>query len=351
MIRARWFGIVAGAAALAAERYIAIDNVCAWPNVKKLADGSLVAVVFNQPNHGVTEGDVEAWVSRDGGKLWKLAGVAAPHEPGTKRLNVAAGIAHDGSLVVLSAGVTMEKRADRWLPVWVCRSSDGGKSWTRSSKVAMPAGADYLIPFGDIVQLPGRQLAASFYRDYRFAAHGSKATAPADSDRRGSAYVLFSEDDGLSWGGGVVLGKDDYNETTLLRLSDKRMIAAARTYTGGRLDLFVSEDEGRTWSNQGPVTMPGQHPASLLRLNDGRVLLTYGIRERGNRAVGVRVSSDEGKTWGAPWPIVSFDRVAIDNGYPSTAQLADGTLVTAWYVSGIQTHERYHMGVLRWKLD
>jgi hypothetical protein len=43
------------------RRLIAIDNVCAWPNLVKLKDGSLVAIVLNQPNHGRTEGDVDCW--------------------------------------------------------------------------------------------------------------------------------------------------------------------------------------------------------------------------------------------------------------------------------------------------
>lgn len=47
------------------RRLIAIDNVCAWPNLVKLQDGSLVAIVFNQPNHGRTEGDVDCWGSTD----------------------------------------------------------------------------------------------------------------------------------------------------------------------------------------------------------------------------------------------------------------------------------------------
>lgn len=94
----------------------------------------------------------------------------------------------------------------------------------------------------------------------------------------------------------------------------------------------------------------GQHPASLLRLADGRILLTYGIREKGNHAIGVRLSADEGRTWGAASPIVTFPH-ARDSGYPSTVQLSDPTLVTAWYANGIPQHERFHMGVLRWTLE
>ncbi|MEO7653430.1 MAG: hypothetical protein ABIZ80_23470, partial [Bryobacteraceae bacterium] len=32
--------------------HVAIQNVCAWPNVQKLRDGTLLAMIFNQPCHG-----------------------------------------------------------------------------------------------------------------------------------------------------------------------------------------------------------------------------------------------------------------------------------------------------------
>jgi hypothetical protein len=345
----RWLILALAACSFGAERYIAIDNVCAWPNVKKLPDRNLLAVIFNQPSHGGREGDVEAWISRDGGKLWARAGTPAPHEPGASRLNVAFGLAHDGSPIVLSAGVMVEKRPDRWLPVWVCRSPDGGRTWTRSTAVTLPEGVDYLIPFGDIVRLPGRRLAASAYHHYGAALVGKQPSAERKAPG-GSAYILFSDDDGLTWGGAVLIGKDDYNEATLLRVNETRLLAAARTYRSAHLELFASEDDGRTWKNEGPVSLPSQHPASLTLLRDGRILLTYGIRERGNRAVAVRTSSDQGRSWGAAWPVVTLEG-AGDSGYPSTVQLDDGTLVTAWYADGMVTHRRYHMGVLRWRLE
>jgi len=338
---------------LAAERYVAIDNVCAWPNLKVLPGGGLVAVIFNQPSHGGVEGDVEAWASGDGGRTWRRAGVPAPHAPGTLRLNHAAGLALDGSLLVLASGRRIEQRKDMWLPVIVARSADGGMSWDRAETVRLPAGVDYLIPFGDIVQLPGRRLAASFYHDRRYSGfHGGppQPLRPMQAEASGDAYVLFSGDDGRSWGDAVLLGKNDYNETALLAVGGARLLAAARTCKDRRLDLFVSEDSGRTWRNTGPVSLPNQHPASLLRLRDGRILITYGVRERGNRAIAVRVSSDEGRSWSAAWPIIT-QAASGDHGYPSTVQLAGGLFVTAWYSSGVDAHQRYHMGVLRWSLE
>ena len=57
--------------------------------------------------------------------------------------------------------------------------------------------------------------------------------------------------------------------------------------------------------------------------------MTYGHRRKpfGNQA---RVSADGGRTWSEP-VVISGDGIGGDLGYPSTVQLADGSLVTVWY--------------------
>jgi len=322
------------------ERFVAIDNVCAWPNLTLMRDGSVVATIFNRPSHGLLEGDVECWASRDGGRAWTRRGVAAPHEPGTNRMNVAAGEAHDGSLIVLASGWGGTGLRDKILPVWVCRSSDGGQTWERNDAVALPQGVDYLIPFGDVVAGPGSLLAAAMYRE----------ELDRKPDRRSTSYLLFSRDDGRGWGDGVVIGAGDYNETAVLRLRADRWLAAARTARDGHLELFTSADEGRTWNDAAPLTLPSQHPGHLLRLADGRIVLTYGIREPNHQGIGARVSDDEGRTWKAPTRLVELEGTT-DGGYPATVQLPDRTLVTAYYSNGIPQHRRYHMGVVRWSLQ
>ena len=77
---------------------VAVDNVCAWPNLTLLDDGTIVATVFNQPCHGTVAGDVECWATKDQGATWRKVGTPAPHEPHTNRMNVAAGLANNGDL-------------------------------------------------------------------------------------------------------------------------------------------------------------------------------------------------------------------------------------------------------------
>lgn len=318
------------------ERYIAIDNVCAWPNSTLMPDGSIVVTIFNQPCHGTTEGDGECWASEDGGRLWRLRGVPAPHEPGTNRMNVAAGLAPDGALIVIASGWGGEGMRECILEPWVCRSTDGGRTWARGGSVEIPDEVPYVIPFGDIISLVDGRLATSFY-----CAKG----------RRGStSYILFSEDGGLSWGNGSCVAEGDHNETDLLRGGEGLLLAAVRTARDGHLELFTSEDDGFLWARRTALTLAGQHPAHLMTLADGRILLVYGIRNPRLYGIGARLSDDGGQNWSRPILLVDLDD-AGDGGYPSSVQLSDGTIVTSYYANRISAHRRYHMGVVRWTLD
>lgn len=327
------------------ERYVAVDNVCAWPNLTQLADGTLVATIFNQPTHGGWEGDVECWASEDGGRIWRLRGVPAPHEPRTNRMNVAAGCAADGALVVLASGWSNRNPPGSYsnpgegeiIPAWVCRSEDGGKTWVRSEGIPTPGGAQSpAIPFGDIVLL----------------AEGGLGVFAYSRTPQGGRCACFytSADGGRSWAITGIIRDHSLSETMPLALPDGRLLAAGRISHDKHLELFESTDEGVSWNPSGPLTLPGQIPAHLLALRDGRILLSYGIRNQGLYGVGVRFSADGGKTWKAPRVLVNFE-TATDGGYPSTVESDDGTLVTAYYANRTPAHHRYHMGVVHWHPD
>jgi hypothetical protein len=83
-----------------------------------------------------------------------------------------------------------------------------------------------------------------------------------------------------------------------------------------------------------------------MQVQDGRVLLSYGNRNWGNFGVDVRFSEDEGESWGPPLRIASAPQQ--DCGYPSSVQLPDGHLVTAYYTR-ISRGYHYEMRVARWK--
>jgi len=189
---------------------IAVDNVCAWPNLTVLRDGTIIATIFNQPNHGLSAGDVECWASRDGGDTWTKRGTPAPHESeDSNRMNVAAGLANNGDLLVIASGWASRDVSgkpgkpfrERIVAPWVSRSTDGGKTWTIDAK-AIPAqwpeaarrphsAEGICVPFGDI--LPGNDgtLRVALY-----------------SGGRGGTFVYRSTDDGRTWGDPVAISKD-----------------------------------------------------------------------------------------------------------------------------------------------
>ncbi|HLT93399.1 MAG TPA: sialidase family protein, partial [Membranihabitans sp.] len=143
------------------ERYIAIDNVCAWPNLTRISDGSLVATIFNQPSHGRKLGDVECWSSHDG-KLWQKAGTPAIHDPHTNRMNVAAGLSTSGELIVLASGWEVSGDPEKEenvklinvLRPWVSISKNNGRDWTvnKSGFPEAETGMTNFVPFGDILE-------------------------------------------------------------------------------------------------------------------------------------------------------------------------------------------------------
>ena len=320
---------------------VAVDNVCAWPNLTVLDDGTIVATIFNQPSHGSMAGDVECWATGDRGATWNKVGTPAPHEPDTNRMNVAAGRAKNNDLIVIASGWSNQYPEGKSgaafragiLHAWVSRSSDGGRTWS-IDKEGLPDRApdgNRWIPFGDVVEGDDGLLRVAVY------------SWPGSGTRNERAWCMQSRDDGKTWGDFTPLDQDNLrNETVLLNLGAGKWLAAAR-YSA--LYGYASDDDCRTWRPLGAITEGGQHPGHLLRLKDGRVLLSYGDRTGTVHGVEVRTTSDEGKTWSDPVRLLDWWG---DGGYPSSVQLPDGRVLTAYYAAKIEGHGRYHMGVVVW---
>ena len=93
----------------------------------------------------------------------------------------------------------------------------------------------------------------------------------------------------------------------------------------------VSKDKGYTWSE--PVALlpeQGGAPAHLMLHSSGVLVSTYGYRQR---PFGVKVmfSTDMGKTWEINDEYINDLDVSADTGYPESVELADGSIITAFY--------------------
>ena len=327
------------------EHILAIENVCAWPNLTLMPDGTIIAIIHDQPSHGQQEGQLECWASTDGRK-WALRGYPAPNDPQTVRMNCAAGRTNNDDLVVLCSGWTNQKQPQRpkqrpfrddILRAWVCRSTDGGRTWTQHKQfIAREAPWSEHIPFGDILIAADGSLRASTYQGkFVDETQGTKISG-------WRSWQLRSDDDGRTWQAVHIIGPR-HNETSLFHAGGKRWLAAARI---NAVELISSADDGRTWSQPVRVTERNEINAHLMRLSDGRLLLTYGNRIKGQFGVLAKLSVDEGRTWGSPIRLART--LESDCGYPASVQRSDGRIVTAYYAKRSAIGDTYHMGVAIW---
>ena len=334
-------------APVSVQRIVAIAGVCAWPNLTLMNDGTIIAIIHNQPSHGQQEGDIECWSSCDG-LNWDKRSTVTRHDQNTVRMNVAAGQSKNGDLVVLCSGWTNEKQPERpkqsafrhaVISSWVLRSTDGGRTWKQSDgfPAASPGWTEY-IPFGDIWAGDDGVLHTSCYQ-------GEYSDPTLSSRTKGwRSWHFRSDDDGRTWQPGAIIGSR-HNETDLLPLGGGSWLAAARI---DRMELIQSDDNGATWQAPHPVTGKDEIVGDLARLSDGRILMSYGVRVDGRRGVCAKLSSDDGQTWSEPLRL-AHTADGGDCGYPSSVQLEDGKIVTAWYSSETPDYKGYHMGVTVWE--
>jgi len=174
--------------------------------------------------------------------------------------------------------------------------------------------------------------------------------------------LMRSDDNGDNWEYFSTLAYDpasiiDFEEPSLLRLQDGRLVSFMRTHVNPSGDaknmvFVVSEDDGFSWTPPKWTNIWG-FPAETIALADGRYLMIYGYRRP---PYGVRgVVSNDGLSWdvknefviregGVPGGLQDATkggrRGRIDwkhpgafqhIGYPSVAQMPDGTIVASYH--------------------
>ena len=351
------------------------DVYYGWPTITARADGELLIVGSgNRKEHVCPFGQVCLLRSPDGGETWtepevlvngplddRDAGVLETAK-GTLIVNWFSSVAWLNYLYRQETGeinwLAPETCAE-WRPVreeiarsgnireelgdWTIRSEDGGKTW--SSRVPSVVNS----PHGPIQASDGRLL------------YAGKRTQLPNNWRRGSSHepgesgLAESLDDGKSWRWVSTIpqmpGHDvaDYHELHLAECANGRLIAQIRNHGSpfeGETLQTESTDGGITWTVPHTIRVWGT-PSHVLRLQDSRLLMTYGHRRApfGNQA---RISDDSGQTWTEPI-ILSDDGKGTDLGYPSTAQLPDGNLVSVWY-ENFQDGNPAALRLARWSL-
>ncbi len=119
------------------------------------------------------------------------------------------------------------------------------------------------------------------------------------------------------------------HEPHAIEIGDGELLAAFRVHNETSFTVYLSrsKDGGKTWSTPYDTGFNGS-PPHLMRHSSGAIVLSYARREEPFSEC-ARISYDEGNTWSEEI-ILSYSE-DNDIGYPSTVELSDGSLLTAYY--------------------
>jgi len=269
------------------------------------------------------------------------------------------GIKSEGDQM-LGAPPGAPERLKRQTGYALVKSNDDGATWSdpipvNTDPVSSSAAGPYACGgsgAGHIIELPDGGLLMPL--------HGmlSSTGLTRIGGEPSRCFLLRSDDGGDNWEYWSTVAFDpaeiiSFAEAGMTRLKDGKLVCLMRTsHKPRRQDnmwFTHSDDDGVTWAPPKRTPLWG-YPADVLQLADGRVLAVYGYRKD---PWGVRgCVSNDGVTWdlenefvvregGVPKSVRTagartFQETAVYRqywhiGYPTVAQLADGTVVVAYH--------------------
>lgn len=366
------------------------DHYASFPHIAVGADGDLLAV-FREAGAGTakaaltgehTHQDADSRIlfsrSVDGGRTWAAPVVASGGDRAVNDPAITV-LADERYLVRFCQWILAPGSRRHELPGPVMRhfvrmgqvgtmagnafalSEDGGETWHPvEAAIEGDLALQRAMSREPVVVMADGSFVLSVYEGYPFHTE--------------QAWLMRSWNGGLRWGDASPIGRHydppvpyrqgaSVNEVSVLPLDDLTLLAIARVdraFTADEGNKFISEggvgelmwtisrDAGLTWDALRPTGIYGQ-PAHGLQLADGRLLCTYGYR-RPPYGVRAALFCIDGQQWHTERTIVLRDDAAgWDCGYPASAQLPDGTIVSIYYLH----HEdgvRY-VACTRWQVD
>ena len=322
-----------------------------------LRSGELISSFREASNHTDINGEIALVRSHDGGLSWAEHQIVKHAEdPPSDYRDASICELSDGTLLLTFFSWRGQTHKGNWdgTRTWVMRSFDGGNTWPEEHILATDP-FDFMLTTERGIELPNGRILMAVHA-------GSRAK------RVQNAAIMYSDDKGASWSYLSTAQTCDWPpnagwsmETSITKTKSGSIVAVSRT--GRHMLQATTFDAGKTWTEHKELedTPPDTQP-SINSLSDGRLLLAYG--DRGPRprrieypfSIKVRLSEDEGKTWGEE--IVLTDNLPHwDMGYPTSVEIEPSFLVTVYWRSKPPSQEaswpagfEYSLCCKRWHL-
>jgi len=335
----------------------------AFPSVVRRRDGELLVAFRRAPDRrqtgakGISHSDPNSYLvlvrSRDNGETWtKQPDLIYAHPEGGSQDPCMVQL-RDGSIVCASYGwyLVPETATDRpkngfaFMGGYVVRSTDGGRSWQGPYLPPPVPGRDMKDPFGQPIPAynRGAMCQGADGRLYWVVAYAQAKPLPTD------LHLMISADGGVTWKYSCPVASDErieFNETSLYQTPKGDLVAFIRTARFNDHTVVArSTDGGRSFQKWQDAGFQG-HPHHALRLPDNRVWLVYGYRHQpyGIRA---RVLDAECTNFAtAPEIVLREDGGSSDLGYPWSALLPGGRILTVYYYNTEHDKTRYIAGTI-----
>ena len=330
------------------------DRYIGWPTICRRKNGELLAVFSGDRQYHVCPwGKVQMVRSTDDGETWSApeticntvnddrdAGIMEMQNGDLlvtwfSSLCYAGNFPADGKLAKTDSERFVWQRHFEKLPrdlvkaqlgYFTRRSTDGGKTW--EPPVRTTGSANH----GGIQLKDGRLLMVG----RRWNSQGNfLPDDPVAATVTHELTVDESTDFGRSWHQIASIHPEEdiskFHEPHLVEAADGTIVVQFRCHIDFNLRQCESPDGGKTWTPVHRLDIHG-HPPHLIRLADGKLLTVYGVRD-GAFGEYACLSDDNGKTWDAKNQIKLAGHWCGDLGYPASAQLPDGSIITVYYQS------------------
>ncbi len=305
------------------------------PAIVEMPDGRLLTVWFSGPFETSSDNVINGAYSSDRGKTWQEASPIVERTRDVALVNPA--FLRNGKRVWLFydeyVGTRKDPARTHWIDAtedaFVISTDDSGATW--SKPVKLTTGSTGFLRSNGIVLSTGELIVPAYSYSY---------VVPKEQ-RQAYAGVLRSTDNGATWKRyGSVRG----DEPAIAELGDGSLLMYLRT-ADGHIWKSTSHDKGITWAESVATGIAAPDSAQCLyRLKDGRLALAYNNHPRLRTQLSIRLSEDDGHTWGTP---ILLDASTLQfespseteqTGYPALLQLATGNLAAVW------THIRFAPG-------